>query len=113
MSRELIEKMARAIHAESDIWRLAWDELFDSARDDFRTQARAILSLLSDPANITPEMVTAACESRAKDDEGEFPALADLIDFSGENKTHTVVRTAIAAAFSERAPSDLTKEPKP
>jgi hypothetical protein len=33
-------------------------------------------------------------ESRARDDEGEFEALMDLIDFSGENKTRAVLAQA-------------------
>lgn len=45
------------------------------------------------------EMVRAAIESKAADDEGTFLPLGDLIDFSGENKTRTVVRLAIRAAL--------------
>lgn len=55
---------------------------------------------------VTDEMVRAAIGSRAKDDEGEFPPLFDLIDFSGANKTWTVVRAALTAALAAapRAP---------
>lgn len=48
---------------------------------------------------ITEAMISAAIESRAKDDEGDFPALGELIDFSGENKTRCVVRRALEAAL--------------
>ena len=52
---------------------------------------------------ITHEMVRAASESRAKDEEGEFKSLGDLLNFSGENKTHAVIRAALAAALTEVA----------
>jgi hypothetical protein len=45
-------------------------------------------------------MVRAMSESRAVDDEGEFPTLGDLLDFSGENKTHTVIKAAYRTAIS-------------
>ena len=48
---------------------------------------------------ITSAMVSAAIESRAKDDEGEFQSLGDLIGFSGDNKTRCVVRRALEAAL--------------
>jgi hypothetical protein len=48
---------------------------------------------------VTDAMIRAAVESRAKDAEGEFPSLGDLLGFSGENKTRTVVRRALEAAF--------------
>ncbi|WP_387425127.1 hypothetical protein [Sphingomonas melonis] len=34
-----------------------------------------------------------------RDDEGEFPRLFDLLDFSGENKAHTVTYGLAAAAI--------------
>jgi len=34
------------------------------------------------------------------DDEGEFPRLFDLLDFSGENKAHTVVDALAQAAIN-------------
>lgn len=49
--------------------------------------------------NPTHEMISAALCSRAKDDEGEFPILLDLLDFSGENKSRAVATAAIKAAF--------------
>ncbi|MGH1412113.1 MAG: Lar family restriction alleviation protein [Pelagimonas sp.] len=44
-------------------------------------------------------MATAARRSRAEDAEGTFPPLFALLDFSGENKTKTVVDAAIHAAL--------------
>lgn len=60
------------------------------------------------PKEPTPEMVKAMVESRARDDEGEFPALHDLIDFSGENKTRAVIMAAYRAllASAPAAPAD-------
>lgn len=40
-------------------------------------------------------------ESRAKDDEGEFDCLFDLINFSGENKTRTVIRSSLMVALNK------------
>ena len=51
------------------------------------------------PAVVTAAMIDAASASRARDDEGEFPPLCELIDFSGENKTRTVIRAALEAAL--------------
>jgi len=48
----------------------------------------------------TREMVSAMASSSAVDDEGQFPLLMDLLDFSGENKTHTVIRAAYAAMLA-------------
>ncbi len=53
--------------------------------------------------NVSDEMVRAASADRAKDDEGQFQPLCDLIDFSGENKTRTVLKSAIAAAIRAAA----------
>jgi hypothetical protein len=35
-----------------------------------------------------------------RDDEGEFPRLFDLLDFSGENKAHTVVNALAGAVLT-------------
>lgn len=45
-------------------------------------------------------MIRAAGESKAKDDEGEFVSLNDHIDYSGENKTRTVIREALRRAIA-------------
>lgn len=53
------------------------------------------------PLKPTPEIIKAMAESRAVDDEGEFPAMLDLLDFSGENKTRTVLEAAYVAAIAQ------------
>jgi hypothetical protein len=45
-------------------------------------------------------IVQALASSKARDDEGDFPRLFELIDFSGEDKTWTVLRAAAEAALS-------------
>lgn len=52
------------------------------------------------PIEPTPEIVKAMAESQAVDDEGEFPSLHDLIDFSGENKTQAAIKAAYRAMIS-------------
>lgn len=50
----------------------------------------------------TEELVAVAEAMRnavIRDDEGEFPRLFDLLDFSGENKAHTVVYGLARAAI--------------
>lgn len=49
------------------------------------------------PIEPTGQIIKAMAESKATDDEGQFPALCDLIDFSGENKTRSVLKAAYAA----------------
>lgn len=52
------------------------------------------------PLKLTHEQLKAMAESRAVDDEGEFPAMLDLLDFSGENKTRTALEAAYVAAIT-------------
>ena len=52
------------------------------------------------PIEPTQGMITAMSTSKAKDSEGEFPMLLDLIDYSGENKTYTVLKAAYAAMLA-------------
>lgn len=48
----------------------------------------------------------AIAEVKVSDDEGEYPPLCDLIEFSGENKFRTVVTAiAIAAMRAMREPT--------
>jgi hypothetical protein len=54
-------------------------------------------------------MIRAASESRAVDDEGEFESLGDLLNFSGENKTHTVIRAALRAALAAAPPAPVVE----
>lgn len=56
--------------------------------------------------------VSAAICSQARDDEVTFPSLGDLIEFSGDNKTRTVVRAALEAAAQVRA-TLLSDHPAP
>lgn len=49
---------------------------------------------------VTSEMISAAATSQATGDEGTFPLLMDLINFSGENKTRTVIRAALESALA-------------
>lgn len=56
-------------------------------------------------------MARAMREAVIRDDEGEFPRLFDMLDFSGENKAHTVVRGLATAAFT--ACMERLKEPTP
>jgi len=71
-------------------------------------QVRAALKSLKDsieqcdqykmiPLTPTSQIISAMAGSKAVDDEGEFPCLFDLIDFSGENKTNTVLVAAYKA----------------
>ncbi len=52
------------------------------------------------PLEITTKMISAALTSQAKDDEGVFPLLMDILDFSGQNKAQTVIREALTAAIA-------------
>jgi hypothetical protein len=59
------------------------------------------------PVEPTGEMIKAMAESKAVDDEGQFPALCELIDFSGENKTRTVLKAAYADMLAASTDSPL------
>jgi len=61
---------------------------------------------------VTHKMIKAAAESRARDDEGQFEPLCDLIGFSGENKTRTVIREALECAIAAADVDDLHR-PRP
>ncbi len=52
------------------------------------------------PDALVDKVATAIRASRAKDDEGEFECLGDLLGFSGENKTLTVSRCAARSALA-------------
>lgn len=67
--------------------------------------AQAYLSILEGetipmPREPNHAIISAMACSRAVDDEGEFVPMLDLLGFSGENKTHTVLRAAYNAAIS-------------
>jgi len=59
---------------------------------------------VSVPIEPTEEMLKAMNESKAIDDEGEFPAMMDLLDFSGENKCRAVLRAAYKAMIAISQP---------
>lgn len=48
--------------------------------------------------------------SQARDDEGQFAALGDLLGFSGENAARTVCREAARAALSAMPHAELLRE---
>lgn len=52
------------------------------------------------PTRPTHAMISAMACSQACDDEGTLPMMTDLLDFSGEHKTHTVLRAAYAAMLT-------------
>lgn len=52
------------------------------------------------PVEATQEIIMAMGESQAVDDEGIFPCLSDLLDFSGSNKTRVVLIAAYNAMLT-------------
>jgi len=50
-------------------------------------------------SEIVERVAKAMREAVIRDDEGEFPRLFDMLDFSGENKAHTVVNALARAAI--------------
>jgi len=54
----------------------------------------------------TAEIISAMATSKARDDEGEFPLLMDLLDYSGENKTRTVLTEAYSAALNAQTSTE-------
>jgi len=93
-----LEAATCAIYGEDNL-----DGLGDTA-GIMKQRVRSAIIKLREP---THAIIRAMAESRARDDEGEFEPLMDLIDFSGENKTYTVLaqawRDAIDAILREAA----------
>jgi hypothetical protein len=81
----LLERATCAIYGEDNL-----DGLGDIA-DRMKQRVRLALAALREP---THAITKAMAESRATDDEGQFEIMLDLLDFSGENKTHTVLAQA-------------------
>ena len=52
------------------------------------------------PREPTVGMISAMMTSTARDDEGAFPMLMDHLDYSGENKSHTVLKAAYRAMIA-------------
>lgn len=89
---EMVERVGDAIQAAWGNHRdLPPIELTD---DERRYLARAAIKAMREPAP-----TRAMAESVAVDDEGSFGPLLDILDFSGENKTHTVLRAAWEAGI--------------
>lgn len=82
---EAMEAAARAVAEKSSGW--GWASARDDERDHYVSIVRAVLMAVRDKAP-----TKAMAESKARDDEGEYPAMFDLLDFSGENRTQTVLR---------------------
>lgn len=59
------------------------------------------------PIEPTSAVISAMMTSQARDDEGLFPMLMDILNYSGQNKAHTVLREAYRAAMLA-----AQKEPK-
>jgi hypothetical protein len=101
----MLERVARAIFYATEEWTQSndnWPALPDYGKDVFNDRARAVLYAMHEP---TPAIIKAIAESVARDDDGEFPPVCDLVDFSGENKLRTVLaqmwRDGIDAALKE------------
>jgi hypothetical protein len=88
-------------------------EDLDDLMDDLTNCRHEITPLYSNPQPViapegwtlvpiepTQEMIAAMSTSKAKDSEGEFPMLLDLIDYSGENKTCAVLKASYAAMLA-------------
>lgn len=116
------EAVAEAIYqgAFADLWsRLPWSVIRnDAAKAPAYAATDLVLALPSSPPDdgwvLVPrepiyEQVRAMTESKATSDEGPFPPLCDLIDFSGENNTYIVLREAYRAAVRAVAPPALSE----
>lgn len=80
-----LEKATCAIYGENNL-----EGLGDTA-GIMKQRVKSAIMMLREP---THSITRAMAESRARDDEGQFEPLMDLIDFSGQNKTHTVLAQA-------------------
>lgn len=101
MSTNIVKGMAIAGWHKGDPALQNHLQCFPETQAEEEAKMRAALLWLAD--NVPFEMIRAAIEDRAEDDEQTYAALGDLIDFSGEAKTHTVVKSAIAAAIRAAA----------
>lgn len=93
----MLEKIARAI-----------EDAMASDDNHPHDIARAALLAMRDEAP-----TRAMAESQASDDEGAFEPMCDLLGFSGENKTRTVLRQAWVDAIDAilaqpSTPTDVT-----
>ena len=83
----------------SSAFRLAREHK-DDIRSALSAQVQDVAGSQLVPKEPTHAMIRAMSESRAKDDEGEFPCISELLGFSGENKTHSVLRSAYRAMLA-------------
>lgn len=61
---------------------------------------------MTDKEILVEQVATAMKRAVIRDDEGEFPSLFDMLDFSGENKAETVVRGLARAAIASMPHSE-------
>jgi len=86
---EIIERAAQA-YAEATGYYVQFHRgLSSPSADKIREGMRAAIEAMCEP---TDAILRALASSRATDDEGEFPPVCDLLDFSSENKMRTVLR---------------------
>jgi hypothetical protein len=63
-------------------------------------EALSLLTTKASDDELVDHVANAMRNAVIRDDEGEFPRLFDLLDFSGENKAWTVTRGLARAAIS-------------
>jgi len=121
MKDEIVEAMARAMDpGEFELLEVEHDprkalahrrHLAERSVKIARDKAAAALKALDQagyavvPKEPTYAAIRAMSESQAHGDEGPFPPLCDLIDFSGENNTHIVLRAAYTAMLQASQPN--------
>jgi phage major head subunit gpT-like protein len=111
---DIRETIARAIADSICGGHVQWTDLGGRVRESYMGSASAVLSAIEAAGWVVVEKeptykrIRAMSESEADDDEGRFAPLMDLLGFSGENKTHTVLRAAYRAMIAAAPP--LTPE---
>lgn len=80
-----LERATCAIYGEENL------EGLGDVAGIMKQRVKSAIATLREPIHA---ITRAMAESRAHDDEGEFPIMLDLLDFSGENKAHTVLAQA-------------------
>lgn len=94
LARSMAERVIRT-NRRHDTDQAELENMMPAAIDycwpEYVGDARAAIATLREP---THAITRAMAESCATDDEGEFPIMLDLLDFSGENKAHTVLAQA-------------------
>lgn len=80
-----LERATCAIYGEGNL------EGLGDVAGIMKQRVKSAILAIREPTHV---ITRAMAESRAHDDEGDFEPLMDLIDFSGENKTCTVLAQA-------------------